>query len=39
MAKEYTKDDYQKVLDMYNDYQAKKDTFTPEKQTQIENAF
>lgn len=39
MAKEYTKDDYQKVLDMYNDYQAKKDTFTPEKQAQIENAF
>ena len=35
----YTKDDYDRVHDIYNEYQAKKDSYTPEQQQKIENAF
>lgn len=35
----YTQEDYDKVTDMYNAYQAKKDTYSPEKQKQIEDMF
>jgi len=35
----YTQADYDKVTDLYNEYQTKKDSYTPEQQQQIENAF
>jgi len=35
----YTQADYDKVTDLYNEYQTKRDSYTPEQQQQIENAF
>lgn len=35
----YTKDDYDKVYDIYNEYQTKRDSFTPEQQEKIEWLF
>lgn len=35
----YTQKDYDKVTALYNDYQAKKDSYTPEQQQRIEDAF
>lgn len=35
----YTQADYDKVTDLYNEYQNKKDSYTPEQQQKIEAAF
>lgn len=35
----YTQADYDKITDLYNEYQWKKDTYTPEQQQSIESAF
>ena len=35
----YTQEDKTRVNDLYNEYQAKKDSYTPEQQQKIENAF
>ena len=35
----YTQADYDKVTDLYNEYQGKKDSYSPEQQQQIEKAF
>jgi hypothetical protein len=39
MDRIYTQADYDKVTDLYNEYQTKKDSYTPEQQQRIEAAF
>lgn len=39
MAREYTDNDYQKILDLYDEYQSKKDSYDEAKQKQIDAAF
>lgn len=39
MARQYTQQDYDKVLNMYNEYQAKKDSYDAEKQQRIDAMF